>query len=210
MEYRIVNDCDEMVLKQIAKIHYDSLKHLSFLTLFGQEFLYQIYKLILTNKLGFFAIAYQEQEVFGFALLSFDNTKLMPALITRPWRFMYLAIPAVCKHPKIIFKMIKTLFYFNDKKSATANIKPEFLAQVTKPGQISKGIGTKIITAFENEYLRNNIIQYKFAIAQSNMESANFFARRGFEVMRHYNFAGTVWNIYVKNLEHINCNQSRD
>jgi len=198
MQYRILYDYDQEILKQIAKMHYDSLKHLSFLTLFGQEFLVQIYKLILVHNLGFFSIAYKENEIFGFALLSFDNTKLMPTLLKHPWRFMFLSIPAICKHPKILSKIIRTLFYFNDTKSDTAHIKPEFLAQVTKPGEISKGIGTQVIKNFESEYARKGIEQYKFAIAQSNMDSANFFERRGFTVMRIYNFSGTMWNIYVK------------
>ena len=200
MEYKILYNSEENLLRQIANIHYESLTHFSFLIFFGPEFLFQLYKRILKHQLGFFAIALNGNEVLGFALLCFDTSKLMPAVLKNPWHFIFLSISTVLKRPLIIIKMLKTIFYFKNTGSDINKIKPEFLAMAIKKGTRSKGIGTTLIEKFENEYKKQGIIKYKFAITQENKKSVDFFRRRGFNVVQTFNFANSIWNIYVKKL----------
>ena len=200
MEYRILYEQDKHILKQIADIHYETLHHLSFLTLFGHKFLFHLYNRVLHSQLGFFAVALKKNEVMGFAFLCFDSSKLLPAIFVNPFPFIFFSAQTILKQPMIIIKILKTFSYFGNSESQINKIKAEYLAMAVKKGVQSQGIGTSLIRIFEAEYKKRGIKEYKFGITQDNPRSVQLFRRLGFHVAQTFDFSGSIWNIYVKKI----------
>lgn len=196
MEYRVISEYDENLLKQAADLHYENLSYRSFITCFGPEFLYQLYKGILACRLGFFVFASSNSKLKGFILACIDSTKLMLVIAERFWIFARLIIPVIFRNPALIKKLLETILYW--KKEGVA-MKAELLVIVVERKSRLERIGSILIEKINDEFRRQGILEYKVTVHKEMSESNNFYLKNGMQLLRTFQLYSTQWNIYLKN-----------
>jgi ribosomal protein S18 acetylase RimI-like enzyme len=197
MEYKVICEHDETLLKQAADLHYKTLGYRSFITSFGREFLYQIYRGILEYRLGFFIFANSNSKLEGFILGCTDSTKLISIVVKKIWIFSKLIIPALLRNPRFIGKLVSTILYPQIERVKT---KGELLVIVVEARCRSKGIGSTLVEKLDDEFSKRGIQEYKVAVHREMTKSNDFYFKKGMKLSKTFNLYNTQWNIYLKNI----------
>ncbi|MEW6097393.1 MAG: GNAT family N-acetyltransferase [bacterium] len=197
MKYEIINKIEKDYLKQIVKIHYDSLSYRSFITNFGESFLFQLYISILKKKLGFLVCASEDNQVIGFILACIDSSKIFPLVFKKFYIFLPLIIGGILKKPNLILNLLQTFLY---KNKAITNIKAELLVIAVKENYRSKGLGGSLLKLFEDRFRELGIERYKVTVHKDMLASNNFYLNHSMKLLKTFNLYGVTWNVYVKDL----------
>ncbi len=196
--YEVIHENNEDFLKQAADLHYEALSYRSFITNFGQKFLYQLYKWILADRLGFFVFAKKDSEVKAFVLGCTDSTKLMSIIFKRFWIFAKLIISVVFKNPTLIVKILETIFYIRKEKGEA---KAELLVIIVEKESRSKGIGSILLEKLNNEFAKQGILEYKVTVHKEMDKSNNFYLKNGMRLLKTFKLYNVPWNIYLKKID---------
>jgi len=199
VEYKVIYEYDEDVLRQAANLHYQTLAYRSFITSFGQDFLYELYKGILGSHLGIFIFTSADSRLKGFILGCTNSQKLISIIFKRFWIFGKLIIPVVLRNPVIIKKLITTIFYPQKEGVKT---KGELLVIVVEPDSRSRGIGSMLLKKLDEEFRKHGICEYKVTVHKEMMKSNHFYLKNGMKLLRTFNLYDTAWNIYSRNIGH--------
>ena len=197
MEYKVVYEYNKNLLRQAADLHYEDLSYRSFITSFGRNFLYQLYKGILLCRLGFFVFANSDSRVKGFVLGCTDSTKLMSVIFRRFWIFAKSIIPVILKNPALITKLFETIFY---SRKEGVKIKAELLVIAVEAKSRSKSIGSILVEKLNNEFKKQGILEYKVTAHKEMNKSNNFYLKNGMGLLKTFNLYNIPWNIYLKNI----------
>lgn len=198
MEYKIIYHDESDFLKQAARLHYESLSYRSFITSFGENFLYQLYKGILQIHIGFFVCAIQDNQLKGFILGCFDSSKLILVVVKRLYIFFPLIISRIIKNPALMIKLYETLRYTN---KSDERIKSELLIIAVKENYRSRGIGTFLIKLLNDEFKKYEIVKYKVTVHKDMHRSNDFYIKTGMKFLKTFYLYNLQWNVYVKNIE---------
>ncbi|MBF0569443.1 MAG: hypothetical protein HQL18_01540, partial [Candidatus Omnitrophica bacterium] len=68
MDYRILKGFEKEICWTAAALHDDALSSGGFITSFGRNFLLEIYRVILEDRLGFMVCALDEGRLKGFVI----------------------------------------------------------------------------------------------------------------------------------------------
>lgn len=198
MEYKIIYHDENDFLKQAAQLHYESLSYRSFITSFGENFLYQLYKGILQTHIGFFVCAIQDNQLKGFILGCFDSSKLILVVGKRLYIFFPLIISRIVKNPALMIKLYETLRYTN---RSDERIKSELLIIAVKENYRSRGIGTFLLKLLDDEFKKYEIVKYKVIVHKDMHRSNEFYVKNGMKFLKTFHLFNLQWNVYVKNIK---------
>lgn len=161
-------------LKQVSRIHKEQID-VGALDLFGLDFLENMYYFLIKNEWGY--VAKKENEIVGFICASRKKASLASCLSI--YSIIIFFINIFFKFNKFLSFLI--LFYkiyiknswekkiFSDKKTV------ELFSIAVKKGYKGKGIGKKLINAFEKK-AKINGIQYIFTRTH-NQKLEEFYYR---------------------------------
>jgi len=197
MEYRITYGLEREALKKIVKIHHESLAHRSFITNFGEDFLFLLYSCIMEKRSGFLVCAYEGDNITGFILACVDASRLFSLIFERFFSFLFIIIKGVIKSPRLMVKVLQTLLYKNEAALAP---KPELLVIAVKENYRSKGIGRDLVAAMENEFKKIGTSAYKVTVHKEMTGANNFYLNNGMRLLKTFYLYGIPWNVYVKNV----------
>lgn len=197
VQYLTIDYPDEELLRSATIIHINSLSYRSFITQFGEEFLYQTYKLIVQSKNGFFVVAKINNEVIGFLCFVIDDKKI----ITNVLKNFYMLLPQIILNCLKDYRSLRTVFmsflYFSKSKCA---IDQELLIIAVKEEYRSGKIGSSMLDILENKLNSMGINQYKVTVHKEMVKAVNFYFNNGFKLENQFIMNNTVWYVLTKRI----------
>ena len=197
MEFRVTSKIDQGIIFQAAKLHYESLSHRSFITLFGQKFLELIYQTLLQERLGFFVLAFEEDKLLGFIFACLDSSKLNLIMIKRINLFFPILARVLIKKPCVIRNIFETLFY---SSRGGADTGCELLVMAVGESHRSLGIGKKMIVTLDQEFSRLGYKKYNVTVHREMTYSNSYYQSNNMRFVKEFKLYGHIWNVYQKDL----------
>ncbi len=197
IQYLIVNkdNFNEMDFSEISRIHYKSLSYRSVLTLYGEHFLTEIYKIIVEKQIGFLVIA-KDEHIFGFACAITDNSRLMKTLLLSLNKLIFKMITAIIKRPLLLFKTLEMFKYSSNAKET----KCELLSIAIEEEYRGNKIGSKLLLYLEKEFKKLHINKYQVTVHTEMINSNNFYKQNNMRLSNTFNMLNTQWNLWVKKI----------
>ena len=201
MTPRVVEGVPLPLVRRAASLHLRALGYSSFITLFGEEFLYELYRGLLEKGLAFLIVAEKGGELQGFILGSADGSRLNEAILARPVRFGLLMLPAMLRRPGIIVKALEIAFYGRRaEKTGELAAKAELVVIAVEDSTRSKGVGAALVGALERKFASDGVARYKVTCHEDMTRANAFYRKNGFAPQGSFPLAGFVWNLYSKDV----------
>lgn len=166
-------------ISQVAKIHKENLP--SFLSQFPLRFIEKFYAFQLAKENQLLLGEIEDEQLLGFVFGTDDVEKLYDDFIAQHQLYFYFqTFIALLFHPKYIFLMLgKALSkgYVSQNKRQLV-----YIAVDLKTGK--KGIGTKLLQAFEEEW--KEVSYYELEV-ESNNKAYAFYKKNNFFLVHEYN-----------------------
>ncbi|MBI5202351.1 MAG: GNAT family N-acetyltransferase [Elusimicrobia bacterium] len=195
---RVVDGVPLALVRQAASLHLRALGYSSFITLFGEEFLFELYRGLLDKGLAFLIVAEEGDRLQGFILGSADGSRLNDAIMSRPFRFGLLMLPAMLRRPGILLKALEIAFY---GKKADPSLKAELVVIAVEDSTRSKGLGASLVKALEKKFAAGGVMRYKVTCHEDMTRANEFYRKNGFTMTGCFPLAGFMWNLYVKDVQ---------
>jgi ribosomal protein S18 acetylase RimI-like enzyme len=204
-------------IPEVARVHSLALAG-DFLPSLGELFLRVFYRTVIDNNLGFGFVAIEDEPrgelakyssgVRGFILGSYNTSDLFRKVIRRSaFQLGFSAIPAVLRHPKLIFKALETFSY--PGREGVVEEKTELLVIAIDQNHRGAGLGKKLVNALNQAFLdsRGNeskgegnlprVSSYKLTVLESNQNANAFYLALGFKKAGQFRLYGQNWNVYI-------------
>ena len=197
MNYRVVEEPEEGFLVQATQLHHEALSYRSFITLFGVQFLTLLYREFLASRLGFLVVAHEEERLGGFILASTDSSPMMSVVWRRPHLFVPVVAPILCQHPRLVLKILETLFYSRRENS---DVCAELVVIAVRPELRSQGVGRKLVERLDSEFCKRGVSRYKVTVHSEMDDSNRFYGQNGFHLEGDFRMYGVPWNLYLRDI----------
>jgi ribosomal protein S18 acetylase RimI-like enzyme len=197
IEYRTITSFRSDLVDQAARLHSDALSYRSFITLFGEPFLRQLYQALLDDGRAFLVCAAEGETLVGFVLAAEDASGIMRAVLRRWSRFGRIMLPALARRPRLLGKVLQTFLYA--RKSGTS-VPAELIIIAVDKGRRSAGVGARLVAELDREFRGRGVRAYKATVHREMAASNRFYLRNGLVLDRAFTMYGVVWNTYVKTL----------
>lgn len=195
----IFKKLDTTNVSEIALLHYNSFENF-FLTSLGKSFLLQFYKAILSHPNGLGIGVYNETELLGFAVGSQNNSAFYKALLRKNGiKMLWAALPVLLISPAKL-KRLAVSFKSSSNKKHTGL--PVLLSICIAPGSKSKGIGSRLISEFEAELIKNNLSELILTTDKYNNDYTNsFYLRNNYHLTDSFFQGKREMNLYYKKIK---------
>ncbi len=197
-ELRVVADFDDGLVRQVARLHLKAISYSSFITDFGEGFLFELYRALLEMRLGFLIVALDGTRLEGF-VLGTDGSNLNQAVLRRPWAFMPSMLPAVLRKPSLVPKIIAAAFY-GDKTLGITDLRAELVAIAVEESTRSRGLGKNLVLALDSEMRARGVTRYKVTTHTDMTRANKFYLANGFQLEGAFPLAGFTWNVYSRRI----------
>lgn len=199
MNYMAISqdNCNEINFSEIATIHYDALSYRSNIALYGKDFLAEIYKIIVSSKIGFLVIAKDADTIIGFTCGIIDNSKLMKILAFSWYKLIFKMFIAVCQRPMLIVKTIEMLKY----SASFSKVRSEMLSIAVEEPYRGQKIGFFLVSELEKEFLKRKIDTYQVTVHSEMIQSNNFYDKNQMQISNKFIMLNTEWNLWIKKIE---------
>ncbi|WP_316840670.1 GNAT family N-acetyltransferase [Pedobacter gandavensis] len=193
-----IKKLNEDHIKEVTHLHDNSFKGF-FLTSLGKSFLEVFYKGILGHEHGFGLGAFHGEELVGFAIGTNNNTGFYRAILKKNSLKMLLAsFPNLIVNPSSVKRIILSLLSF--KNTEYSDI-PVLLSICVSGNKEAKGIGKKLLGAFENEIkVAGNSQLILTTDAKDNDYVNQFYGRNGYILVQSFLQHKREMNLYHKNV----------
>lgn len=189
---------DAELTDTIVDLHIQSLGYRSFITQFGPRFLRNIYKIILSSKIGFICYAKEEKKLLGFICVIFASRQLFPALVKR----LPILLPSMLKGILDDLSLLKKTFgSVSYGKNTQAEIPCELLVIAVNPDFRSQKIGERLLQSAEDFLAQKKIRRYKVTVHQEMAASRRFYEKNGFSLADTFKMNDITWCEYVKAID---------
>jgi GNAT superfamily N-acetyltransferase len=194
----IINKLDESDINDVVILHLNSFNGF-FLTSLGKPFLIVFYKSILLSDNGICIGAFSEKKLIGFAIGTKNNTGFYMSLIKKNFLLMtYKALPKLIFNPSNIKRLIVSLS--NAGQPTFKNI-PSLLSICVAPNQTSKGVGKRLLLAYENQVKNQGFKEIILTTDFHDNDKVNMFYLNNNYVCAQFVFQGNrKMNLYHKKL----------
>jgi len=198
--------------KRVAQLHIEGITT-GFLSQLGVSFLQKLYVSINNAPDSRVFVAVDEHgKPVGFLAGSIDMNKMYRHIIIRQFvLFIIILLPHIFS-VKTLRKIIETILYplkkkkhsvsGNDKTVVTddqsCQIKTELLSIAVDKSARGKGVGKKLVFAFELYLKEKNIQQYKVVTFSLDKNSNSFYESCGFVLVKSFMHHGNLLNQYHK------------
>lgn len=182
---------------RVTEIHRNAFAGF-FLTSLGPRFLKVFYSAVIDDPTGISLLAYNDQDIFGFAVGTSRPKRFYRRLIIRrSLQFFWAALPSILASPRIVPHLIRG--FFLPREAARPDGWGTLLSiGVAKEGQ-NLGIGHLLITSFLNEGKARGLRKINLLTDKEHNEKVNnFYLNNGFTVERSFKTHEGRWmNEYV-------------
>lgn len=191
-------------LSAIARVHARAFLGF-FLTLLGEPFLRQYYRLTLEHAGGLLLVAEQGGEIVGFASGFLRPADFYESLSRSKWRLAPAIAWGVLRRPSTIGRILSASRQVRGGQAAKApwSGAPAELASIgVDPDRGGQGIGTTLLRAFAAAAnSRHADYVYLTTDAEHNEPVNAFYLRNGFDLVTSYTAAGgRRMNLYARRL----------
>ncbi|MBI4347052.1 MAG: GNAT family N-acetyltransferase [Elusimicrobia bacterium] len=201
MTLRVVRSADGVLARRAAGLHLRALGYSSFITLFGEEFLFELYRSLLEDGLGFLLAAEEGDRLEGFILGSLEGSRLNQAIFRRPLRFGLLMLPTMLGRPSTIFHALQIALYGKRAdRVGDPSAKAELVVIAVEESTRSKGLGARLVAELERVFRESGVSRYKVTCHEDMTRANAFYRKNGFELRGAFPLAGFVWNLYTKDV----------
>lgn len=197
----VITDNSNQYVEEAVKLHIEALSYRSFITDLGFDFMFNFYKTMLELNLGFLVVATDDNGFLGFILATEKSTSLFKSILKKFNVFIPILLKNILKNPTIIGKILETLFY---SKNENSNIDAELVVIAVNKNKRSKGVGKLLIDKLTEVFRKKRISDYKVTVHKEMDKSNNFYLKNGFELTNTFKMYRVEWNLYTKNLKHLN------
>jgi ribosomal protein S18 acetylase RimI-like enzyme len=180
-----------------AQLHVDAFKGF-FLTSLGQGFLGAFYRGIIRHPGGIAVGIFENGYLIAFAVGSKYKQGFYSSLLKKSFITMtYFALPALITHPSKAFKLFKSLAT-KDTPDKEVLEGASLLSICVSPGQMGKGLGETILTAFEKIAFKNGGIISLTTDAVNNDYVNNFYRKNRYKHYTTFLQDNRKMNLYIK------------
>jgi ribosomal protein S18 acetylase RimI-like enzyme len=182
----------------VADIHCEALAG-DFLPTLGRSFLTNFYECVITLNTGFGIIYEQNNTVIGAAVATENTQTFYRRLLLRKfWNLGPIVLWSLLKKPSLVFHALETVIH--SSRSYDAEGKAELILLVLRKTYQRQGIGTKIMKAVNEEFMRRGVESYLVRIYRDNTNSNLFYRKLGFQMVRSFTMYGRKWNLLRNNI----------
>lgn len=196
-EKMVIDNNNDKILEEIVQLHINSLGYRSFITQFGNEFLLNIYRIILNSKIGFIYYVEQDGVIIGFVCVIYGNKRLLIELSKNLKLFIFHVIKGILKKGKLFCSFLSSFSYVQKSKK---DIPCELLVIAVHPLFRSKKIGQRLVQLVDEELVHQNIYEYKVTVHKEMVRSREFYQSNGFCLFDEFEMNDTRWCIYNKKI----------
>jgi GNAT superfamily N-acetyltransferase len=185
--------------KQIAKIHFNAFPNF-FLTSFGKKFLKIFYQGILESEDGYGLGYFANNDLLGFAIGTSNPNGFYKRLAQKNFFSLTIAaIPSFLLNPKKGAQLIQSLRSQHQSIDEGTGV---LLSICTLPTIQNKGMGSQIISAFEELSKQKNLSYLALTTDCENNEAVNAFYQNKAYILKEqfYTMNGRKMNFYTKKL----------
>jgi ribosomal protein S18 acetylase RimI-like enzyme len=194
MEIRALNlsDCP-----QIAKLHLKAFNSF-FLTSLGQTFLVTFYASVIKHNSGITVGLFDNQNIVAFAVGTSKKRGFYSEILKKNGLILLLkSAPSLFKSPNRLIRLAKVL---KTKDSTDDYIldNATLLSICVNPLYNEKGLGTKILTAFEAiAFQISNGISLT-TDADNNDYVNHYYQKNGYDLLKQFEQGKRIMNLYYK------------
>lgn len=179
-------------IESIALIHYEVLRD-SFLSEFGYEFLLNLYKALCSDKNNIIQTIALENRIIGYSVATKNIAKFYKKALYR--NFFRLFLEIIKNLRGNLRLLLNVLIWILTSKNNDQSAELQFLAILPKYQRL--GLGTKLLHLLKNEYLKHDIASFKVGTKADNLQSNNFYKKRGFKYLYQKEIVGEKFNYYL-------------
>ncbi len=200
----VVRPAEVADLAAIARVHVRAFDGF-FLTLLGEGFLREYYRLTLEHDGGLLLVAESEGQVTGFASGFLRPVAFYERLSRSKWRLAPAILRAVLRRPSTLGRILGAARHVGGREAAKApwDGDPAELASIgVDPAHGGHGIGTALLEAFASSAGKSGADYVYLTTDADHNDGVNaFYARNGFDLVTSYTAAGErKMNLYASRL----------
>ena len=168
-------------VKDISKLHQFAFDKDYFTYMFSTKMLIRFYStLISLNNYNYLAID-NENNALGFIIAGFKTKASINIFIKK--NVLSLSF-ILLRHPKFLFKKIKTFFQRNSNNEFISRANLRLLSIAVNKASEQKGVGTKLLEQFEYDLKLNGKDIYGLSVKKNNINAIKFYLKNNFKVER--------------------------
>ncbi len=173
----------EKYLDDVIMVHLKAFREF-FLTFLGERFLRLYYKGILRHERAIKLVYIENDMVKGFVVGTTAPAGFYSSLLKRDWlRFGIASIPAICKKPKSISRLLRALT--KGRNTSNDESMAELSSLAVLPDSRCKGIGRDLVNSFLCEVKRRGGKTVYLTTDKRNNDRVNaFYEKNGFRIRR--------------------------
>lgn len=195
-----IREMTQSDVKRVVELHQNAFEGF-FLTSLGSRFLTEIYSAIVEDPTGISLLAYDGQDIYGFAVGTTKPAKFYRRLIRkRLWKFFLASLAPIIRNPRILPHLVRGL------SLPTEAARPEGWGTLLSIGVTREarnlGIGHLLVTAFLKESVQRGLKKVNLLTDKYHNDAVNnFYQHEGFQYDHSFVTAEGRWmNEYVIDL----------
>jgi ribosomal protein S18 acetylase RimI-like enzyme len=190
----------ETDLNDVVQIHMKAFPGF-FLTLLGNNFLYNLYRNFVLDNLSICLVAVKNSSVKGFVIGNLKPESIFRKMFFRQgYIFLLNSVRALFKNPKLVFKkLLYAIMYRGECPDGYA--RPALLSSIgIDPVEIKKGVGSHLIRTFcWQTFAKGADVIYLITDKYNNDYVNDFYVRNGFRLKKELvKSDGRIMNMYIK------------
>jgi len=174
----LVNPDDSKILKQVARIHRDSIS-LGFLSSLGEDFLFCFYKALIRNKTNILVVDVSEEDgkVRGFAAASKDLSISKTALLTCWKGLINVAFSSILNPP--LLKGLFELIRYKNQTPKSELPQAELISIAVDERFRKQKVGSRLYWEIVKFFKTENIERFKIVVGEQLKEAQRFYEKMG-------------------------------
>ncbi|TKC56957.1 GNAT family N-acetyltransferase [Pedobacter hiemivivus] len=185
--------------KEVSDLHHDVFKDF-FLTSLGKSFLEVFYEKVLSHKNEVSIGAFHKGKLIGFAIGADNNSGFYKSiLISNSLKMFAVALPNLISKPYNISRLLRSLLSFSGASHKDAPV----LLSICVANQLeSKGVGKRLLEAFEQELFKRELTELILTTDAVNNHYVNkFYLNNNYICVRSFFQGKREMNLYYKEIK---------
>jgi len=181
----MIRPAEQSDITGMVDVHLSAFQNF-FLTFLGPRFLELLYREILIYPDGIAAVYVEDKRIKGLVAGTVAPPNFYKHLLRTRWfQFAWAALGTALRRPVIIPRLLRA-FLYPSQTSSQSNV-ATLMSLAVDPQMQGKGIGQKLVKAFQDEALRRGVRHVNLTTDRLNNDSVNrFYQKLGFHCKRMY------------------------
>lgn len=192
IKVQTLKKANQAQIESMALIHHQVLKE-SFLCKFGYKFLFNLYRSICSDKQNVIQVVTLGNKVIGYSVATGNVSKFYKTALYK--NFFGILLEILRNSPGNLRLLLNILIWALTPRNGNQSAELQFLAILPKYQRL--GLGTKLLYLLKNEYLKHDIASFRVGTKADNLQSNNFYKKRGFKYLYQKEIVGEKFNYYL-------------